>query len=68
MSWKSIPLSRQGPFPEFIAYAKANPGKLNRASGRIGSPSHVCGKLFKMMTGVNFVHVPYRGERLPWQI
>jgi tripartite-type tricarboxylate transporter receptor subunit TctC len=47
--------------PEFIAYAKANPGKLNMASGGIGNISHVSGELFKMMTGVNMVHVPYRG-------
>jgi tripartite-type tricarboxylate transporter receptor subunit TctC len=47
--------------PEFIAYAKANPGKLNMASGGNGSPSHVSGELFKMMAGVNLVHVPYRG-------
>jgi tripartite-type tricarboxylate transporter receptor subunit TctC len=47
--------------PEFIAYAKANPGKLNMASGGNGVPSHVAGELFKMMSGVNMVHVPYRG-------
>jgi tripartite-type tricarboxylate transporter receptor subunit TctC len=47
--------------PEFIAYAKANPGKLNMASGGIGVPSHVVGELFKMMAGVDMVHVPYRG-------
>jgi tripartite-type tricarboxylate transporter receptor subunit TctC len=47
--------------PEFIAYAKANPSKLNMASGGIGTPSHVAGELFKMMTGVDTVHVPYRG-------
>jgi tripartite-type tricarboxylate transporter receptor subunit TctC len=47
--------------PEFIAYAKANPGKLNFASGGIGNPLHVSGELFKMMTGVNMLHVPYRG-------
>jgi tripartite-type tricarboxylate transporter receptor subunit TctC len=47
--------------PEFIAYAKANAGKLNMASGGIGSLGHVSGELFKMMTGVNLVHVPYRG-------
>ena len=47
--------------PEFIAYAKANPGKLNMASGGIGTVGHVAGELFKMMTGVNMVHVPYRG-------
>jgi tripartite-type tricarboxylate transporter receptor subunit TctC len=46
---------------EFIAYAKANPSKLNMASGGIGTPSHVAGELFKMMTGVEVVHVPYRG-------
>ena len=47
--------------PEFIAYAKANPGKINMASGGIGIPSHVAGELFKIMTGVSMVHVPYRG-------
>ena len=47
--------------PEFIAYAKANPGKINMASGGIGSGNHISGELFKMMTGVNLVHVPYRG-------
>jgi tripartite-type tricarboxylate transporter receptor subunit TctC len=47
--------------PEFIAYAKANPGKINMASGGNGSSPHVTGELFKMMTGVNLVHVPYRG-------
>jgi tripartite-type tricarboxylate transporter receptor subunit TctC len=47
--------------PEFIAYAKANPGKLNMGSGGIGSAQHIAGELFKMMTGVDVVHVPYRG-------
>ena len=47
--------------PELIDYAKANPGKLSMASGGIGSGSHVAGELFKMMAGVNMVHVPYRG-------
>jgi tripartite-type tricarboxylate transporter receptor subunit TctC len=47
--------------PELIAYAKANPGKLNMASSGAGSTIHVSGELFKMMTGVNMVHVPYRG-------
>jgi tripartite-type tricarboxylate transporter receptor subunit TctC len=47
--------------PEFIAYARANSGKLNMGSGGIGTPQHVAGELFKMMTGVNMVHVPYRG-------
>jgi tripartite-type tricarboxylate transporter receptor subunit TctC len=46
--------------PEFIAYAKANPHKLNMASPGNGSPNHVSGELFKMMTGVDMVHVPYR--------
>jgi len=47
--------------PEFITYAKANPGKINFGSGGIGAPSHVFGELFKMLTGVSMVHVPYRG-------
>jgi tripartite-type tricarboxylate transporter receptor subunit TctC len=48
--------------PEFITYAKANPGKINYASAGNGTPHHVSGELFKMMTGVNMIHVPYRGE------
>src|SRR5467141_2457117 len=47
--------------PDFIAYAKANPGKINMASAGVGSSPHVSGELFKMMAGVNLVHVPYRG-------
>jgi tripartite-type tricarboxylate transporter receptor subunit TctC len=47
--------------PEFIAYAKANPGTLTWASPGIGTAGHVCGELFKMMAGLNMVHVPYRG-------
>ncbi len=47
--------------PEFIALAKANPGKLNMASAGRGTGTHVAGELFKMMTSVNLVHVPYRG-------
>ena len=50
--------------PEFIAYAKANPGKINMASGGIGTSTHIAGELFKMMAGVNLVHVPYRGSDL----
>src|SRR5262245_6858908 len=50
---------------EFIAYAKANPGKMNMGSSGSGSASHVFGELFKMMTGINVVHVPYRGGYLP---
>ena len=47
--------------PELIAYAKTNPGKLNMASSGNGSTIHMSGELFKMMTGINMVHVPYRG-------
>jgi len=47
--------------PEFIAYAKANPGKISVGSFGTGSTSHVAGELFKMMTGINMIHVPYRG-------
>src|SRR5262249_11177044 len=47
--------------PEFIAYAKSNPGKLSMASVGNGTPPHIAGELFKMMAGVNMVHVPYRG-------
>ena len=47
--------------PEFIAYAKANPGKINMASAGNGTPQHVAGELFKIMTGADMVHVPYRG-------
>jgi tripartite-type tricarboxylate transporter receptor subunit TctC len=48
--------------PEFIAYAKANPGKISMASAGIGSGPHVAGELFKMMAAVNTIHVPYRGQ------
>jgi tripartite-type tricarboxylate transporter receptor subunit TctC len=48
--------------PEFLAYARANPGKLNLASGGNGTPAHVSGELFKMMTGIDMIHVPYRGD------
>jgi tripartite-type tricarboxylate transporter receptor subunit TctC len=54
----SVPTST---VPEFIAYAKANPGRINMASAGNGTTSHLAGELFKMMTGVNMVHVPYRG-------
>ena len=47
---------------EFIAYARANPGKVNMASGGSGTAGHLSGELFKLVTGVNMVHVPYRGE------
>ena len=46
--------------PEFIAYAKANPGKLSMASAGIGNGTHLVGELFKMMTGIEMIHVPYR--------
>jgi len=47
--------------PEFIAYAKANPGKINMASAGSGTPQHVIGELFKVMAGIDMLHVPYRG-------
>ena len=47
--------------PEFVAYAKANPGKISMASTGMGSGTHIAGELFKMMTGINMLHVPYRG-------
>jgi tripartite-type tricarboxylate transporter receptor subunit TctC len=51
--------------PEFVAYAKANPGKLNFASSGIGTASHVAGELFKMSAGVDMLHVPYRNTLFP---
>src|ERR1700737_21722 len=48
--------------PELIAYAKANPGKLNMASAGIGGPQHIAGELFKFMAGVNLTHIPYKGS------
>jgi len=51
--------------PEFIAYAKSNPGKINMASTGNGTPTHVFGELFKMMAGVDLLHVPYSGSFLP---
>lgn len=50
-----------GTIPEFVAFAKANPGRINFASGGHGTPPHVVGELFKLMAGVNLTHVPYRG-------
>ena len=47
---------------EFVAYAKANPGKLNMASAGIGGPQHIAGELFKFMAGVDIAHIPYRGS------
>jgi tripartite-type tricarboxylate transporter receptor subunit TctC len=47
--------------PEFIAYAKANPGKISLASAGIGTPNHLSGELFKAMAGIDMAHVPYRG-------
>lgn len=49
-------------FAEFVAYAKANPGKINMASSGNGTTTHVAGELLKMMVGINMIHVPYRGE------
>jgi tripartite-type tricarboxylate transporter receptor subunit TctC len=51
--------------PEFIAYAKANPGKINMASAGVGTMTQLCYELFKMMTGLALVHVPYRASYLP---
>jgi tripartite-type tricarboxylate transporter receptor subunit TctC len=55
---KSVPAKT---IPEFIAYAKANPGKINLGSPGIGTPPHVAGELFKIMAGIEMIHVPYRG-------
>src|SRR5262245_32009112 len=49
--------------PEFIAYAKANPGKINMASAGNGTPQHIFGEIFKMMAGVDLTHVPYRDRK-----
>jgi tripartite-type tricarboxylate transporter receptor subunit TctC len=51
--------------PEFIAYAKANPGKITMASGGNGTMNHVAGELFKTMAGIDMLHVPYRGDFMP---
>ena len=56
--YPSLPIKA---IPELIAYAKANPGKLRMASGGVGTPQHLFGELFKKMTGVDMLHVPYRG-------
>ena len=56
------PSIRASTVPEFIAYAKANPGTISLASPGTGTAPHVAGELFKMMTGVNMLHVPYRGD------
>jgi tripartite-type tricarboxylate transporter receptor subunit TctC len=58
----SVPAST---VPEFIAYAKAHPGKINLASTGIGGANHIFGELFEMLTGVKLVHVPYRGSLFP---
>src|SRR6476659_4709042 len=55
----SVPVKN---IPDLIAYAKAHPGKLNMASGGIGNSTHLAGELFKMMTGIDMFHVPYRGS------
>jgi tripartite-type tricarboxylate transporter receptor subunit TctC len=55
----SIPVNT---IPEFIRYARSNPGKINMASAGVGTPQHVAGELFKMMAGVDMTHVPYRGN------
>lgn len=58
----SVPAST---VPEFIAYAKAKPGKINMGSGGIGTTPHVAGELFQMMAGIHLVHVPYRSNNMP---
>ena len=55
------PLFPAKTIPEFVAFAKADPGKVNMASAGFGTPSHMCGELFKAMAGINMAHVPYRG-------
>jgi tripartite-type tricarboxylate transporter receptor subunit TctC len=50
--------------PEFIAYAKASPGKINMGSGGVGATGHMAGELFQLMSGIKLTHVPYRGESL----
>jgi tripartite-type tricarboxylate transporter receptor subunit TctC len=55
----SVPVNT---LPEFIDYAKANPGKINMASGGVGNATHICGELFKLMADIDLVHVPYRGS------
>jgi tripartite-type tricarboxylate transporter receptor subunit TctC len=57
-----VPSVRANTVPEFIAYAKSNPGKISVASYATGTLSHLAGELFKSMTGVDMVHVPYRGD------
>ena len=59
--WAIVYFISDHDLPEFIAYAKTNPGKNNMASGGAGSAQHVYGELFKAMAGVNMQHVPYRG-------
>src|ERR1044071_7263473 len=59
------PLFPAKTIPEFIAYAKANPGKINFASGGRGSSSHIFGELFRTMAGIDMVHVPYRTNYMP---
>jgi tripartite-type tricarboxylate transporter receptor subunit TctC len=62
----TVPLSSPAKtLPEFIAHAKANPGKINMASAGNGSSPHIFGELFKSMAGVDLVHVPYRGSYVP---
>ena len=65
LSWWSIHPFRPKIVPEFIAYAKANPGKINLGRPASAAPIHVFVELFKMDTGVNLVHVPYRSSMLP---
>ena len=61
LSWSCFRRFPAKSVPELVALAKADPGKITMASGGIGSTQHVCGELFKMMAGVDMLHVPYRG-------
>ena len=65
MSWWSIRPFQLSRFPEFIAYAKANPSKINMGSSGNGTVSHVFCERFKMMTSIDLIHVPYRGGYYP---
>ena len=64
LSSSRSPIRAAKTLPEFIAYAKAHPGKINMASGGTGSASQLAGELFKVMAGVDMTHIPYRGGGL----
>jgi tripartite-type tricarboxylate transporter receptor subunit TctC len=64
LSWRSTRRFRPKTVPEFIAYAKANPGKINLASAGTGGLPHVAGEMFKVMADVDLFHLPYRGAQV----